>query len=136
MIDTRGIDRTAARADLERRLDEPHTLALLCSDFNGAPAAATHMLLERAKRAGVWRLERNAALLVLPRANEALAVKDENGVRAQTTDEGYLLKAESVALVLEPLGLVVYDPASEPLTIVAVLHAARDVDRLLKDTEL
>ena len=30
----------------------------------------------------------------------------------KTTDEGYLLKAESAAMVLEPLGLVVYDPAS------------------------
>jgi antitoxin ParD1/3/4/toxin ParE1/3/4 len=29
--------------------------------------------------------------------------------------------------------LVVYDPASVPLTVVAVLHGARDVERLLKD---
>ena len=28
--------------------------------------------------------------------------------------------------------LVVYDPASDPLTIVAVLHAARDVAHILK----
>jgi antitoxin ParD1/3/4/toxin ParE1/3/4 len=28
--------------------------------------------------------------------------------------------------------LIVYDPASRPLTIVAVLHGARDVERLLK----
>jgi plasmid stabilization system protein ParE len=29
--------------------------------------------------------------------------------------------------------LVVYDPAGEPLTIVAVLHGARDVAQILKD---
>lgn len=29
--------------------------------------------------------------------------------------------------------LVVYAPASEPLTVVAVLHSARDVERLLAD---
>jgi len=29
--------------------------------------------------------------------------------------------------------LVVYDPASRPLTIVAVLHGARDVELLLKN---
>jgi plasmid stabilization system protein ParE len=29
--------------------------------------------------------------------------------------------------------LVVYDPASEPLTVVAVLHGARDVANILKD---
>lgn len=28
--------------------------------------------------------------------------------------------------------LVVYEPASEPLTVVAVLHGARDVENLLK----
>jgi plasmid stabilization system protein ParE len=30
--------------------------------------------------------------------------------------------------------LVVYDPQSQPLTIVAILHGARDVERLLKAT--
>jgi toxin ParE1/3/4 len=29
--------------------------------------------------------------------------------------------------------LIVYDPASVPLTIFAVLHGARDIERLLKD---
>ena len=29
--------------------------------------------------------------------------------------------------------LVVYDPASAPLSIIAVLHGARDVERLLKN---
>lgn len=28
--------------------------------------------------------------------------------------------------------LIVYDPASSPLTVIAVLHGARDVERLLK----
>jgi len=31
--------------------------------------------------------------------------------------------------------LIVYDPASAPLTIVAVLHGARDVEHVLKDDE-
>lgn len=31
--------------------------------------------------------------------------------------------------------LVVYDPASSPLTIIAVLHGARDVERILRDTD-
>jgi hypothetical protein len=79
LIDTRGIDRTAARADLERHFDEPHTLVVLCSSFNDAPSSAAYLLLERAKEAGIRRLELNAALLVLPRPNEALAVKDEAG---------------------------------------------------------
>ena len=31
--------------------------------------------------------------------------------------------------------LIVYDPASTPLTVLAVLHGAQDVERLLKDSE-
>ncbi len=105
LVDTRGIDRTAARADLERHLDEPHTLALLCSSFNDAPSVAAHQLLERAKEAGLRRIELNAGLLILPRANEALAVKDESGARAETVEEGYSLKEEFASMSLEPLGL-------------------------------
>jgi plasmid stabilization system protein ParE len=31
--------------------------------------------------------------------------------------------------------LVVYDPAGDPLTIVAVLHGARDIAQILKDLD-
>jgi transcriptional regulator with XRE-family HTH domain len=105
IIDTRGIDRTAARADLERHFDDPHTLAVLCSSFNDAPSSAAYLLLERAKEAGIRRLELNATLLVLPRPNEALAVKDEAGLRASTIEDGYDLKSESASMALQALGL-------------------------------
>ncbi len=31
--------------------------------------------------------------------------------------------------------VIVYDPASTPLTIIAVLHGARDIERLLKNVK-
>lgn len=105
IIDTKGIDRTAARADLEVHLDEPHTVAILCSSFNNAPAAEPRLLLERAEEAGVRSLETHSALLVLPHPNEALAVKDESGIRVETVEEGYELKGEQIAMALQPLGL-------------------------------
>jgi transcriptional regulator with XRE-family HTH domain len=105
ILDTRGIDRTAARADLEGHLDDPHTLTVLCSGFNNAPAAEPRLLLERACQAGVRALGTHSALLVLPRTNEALAVKDESGVRVESVEEGYELKGEQVGLSLQPLGL-------------------------------
>jgi transcriptional regulator with XRE-family HTH domain len=104
-IDTRGIDRTATRADLEAHLDEPHTLTVLCSGFNNAPAAEARLLLERAREAGVRSLLERAALLVFPRPNEALAVKDESGVTVDSADDGYQLKAEQVSMNLQQLGL-------------------------------
>lgn len=105
IIDTKGIDRTAARADLEGHLDESHTLAILCSGFNDAPAADPRLLLERAKEAGIRTLFSHTALLVLPRPEEALAVKDEAGIRVETAEEGYELKGEQIAMALQPLGL-------------------------------
>lgn len=105
IIDTKGIDRTAARADLEVHLDEPHTVAILCSSFNNAPAAEPRLLLERAEEAGVRSLETHSALLVLPHPNEALAVKDESGIRVESVEEGYELKGEQIAMALQPLGL-------------------------------
>ncbi len=106
IIDTKGIDRTAARADIEVHLDDPHTLAILCSTFNNAPAGEARLLLERAREAGVRSLDTNTALLVLPRPNEALAMKDDaTSVHVESPEEGYELKAEQVALGLEPLGL-------------------------------
>ncbi len=105
VIDTKGIDRTAARADLEDLLDDPHTFVVLCSQFNNAPAAEARSLLERAKAAGARALKEKAALLVLPRPSEALAVKDEAGQKVETAEEGYELKSEQVAMSLQPIGM-------------------------------
>lgn len=104
-IDTKGIDRTAARADLESLLDDSHTLAVLCSGFNNAPAAEAQLLIKRAKEIGVRGLTEKTALLVLPRPNEALAVKDESGERVDTAEEGYELKGEQVCMSLQPFGM-------------------------------
>ena len=105
IIDTKGIDRTAARADLEMHLDDPHTIAVLCSGFNNAPAAEPRLLLERAQETGIRTLTVNTALLVLPHPNEALAVKDESGIRVDSVEEGYELKGEQISMALQPLGL-------------------------------
>jgi hypothetical protein len=44
-------------------------------------------------------------VLVLARPNEALAVKDEVGSQAETTEEGYELKYEQVRNALTPYRL-------------------------------
>ena len=104
-IDTKGIDRTAARADIEKLLDESHTIALLCSRFNDAPAAEARLLLERAKESGVSSVSEKVALLVLPHPNEALAVKYESGDLVEDVSEGYELKREQISMSLQPMGL-------------------------------
>lgn len=139
-IDTKGIDRTAAREDIEVHLDEQHTLAVLCSPFNNAPSAEARLLLERAKDAGVRNLEVNVALLVLPRPSEALAMKDDaTSTQVESAEEGYELKAEQAAMALESMGLqnlaigfynANEDPASQALDfLVTRLTQARDAFR-------
>lgn len=141
IIDTKGIDRTAAREDIEIHLDDPHTLAVLCSTFNNAPAAEARLLLERAKDAGVRGLEINTALLVLPRSGEALAMKDDaTSTPVESADEGYEIKAEQVELALQPLGLQnlsvgFYNANEDPATraqefLIGRLAVARDAFRI------
>lgn len=104
LIDSRGIDDLAARADLEQHFDDPHTLVMLCTLFAQAPSTEVRQLLTRAKEAGVRTLGTQAAVLALPRAGEALAVKFE-GELAQSDQDGYDLKGDEVRLKLHALGL-------------------------------
>ncbi len=104
LIDTQGIDDIAERGDLETHFDDPHTVVILCTVFNEAPATAVRQLLSRAREGGVRTLDSHAAILALPRPGEALAVKD-NGLQVQSAEEGYEVKGEEVQLKLQPLGL-------------------------------
>lgn len=106
LVDTKGIDQTAERADLESHFDSPHTLSVLCSMFNGAPTTDIQLLLNRAKSVGVRNLHLRSALLVLPRPDEALAVKDDaEGIAARSVEEGYELKRDQIEMQLQRRGL-------------------------------
>lgn len=117
IIDTKGIDRTSARADLENLLDDPHTLSVLCSGFNNAPAAELRLLLERAKDANISDIELRNVVLVLPRPDEAMAVKDEAGLLVENVAEGYELKREQIELSLAgligPIGIEFFNSRQE-----------------------
>lgn len=105
IIDTRGIDQPAARADLEALLEDPHTVSILCSGFNDAPSGSVHHLLQRARDINNSQIDTNVSVLVLARPGEALAVKDEIGAQAETSEEGYELKGEQVGTALAPYRL-------------------------------
>ncbi len=94
LVDTKGIDRTAARADIENLFGEPNTIVVLCSGFNDTPSASMQLLLERAIGGRLPRIQDKTILLGLPREGEALAVKDDDGFAANTVEDGYDLKHE------------------------------------------
>ena len=105
IVDTKGIDRSAERKDVEEHFNAPNTIVVLCSSFNSAPSPSVQQLLERAEKGRTSNLQTKAVVLALPRPSEALAVKDDAGVSAETTEEGYELKEDQVQLRLEALNV-------------------------------
>lgn len=104
LIDTKGVDQTAEREDLECHFDDPRTLVVLCSRFNDSPDLASQTLIQRAREAGVRDIEAKTALLVLARPDEALAVKHDGGGNVEDEAEGYELKKDQIDLRLSGLG--------------------------------
>ena len=92
IVDTKGIDETVARADLERHVGAAHTVLVLCSGFNDAPGTEATNLLRRASEAGIRRDELHGVVLGLPKFDEALQTLDDAGEAVGSIDEGYGLK--------------------------------------------
>ena len=100
IIDTKGIDQTVQREDLERHFDDARTLTVLCSAFLDAPEQAVQTLLERAISSGVSKVAEMTLVLVLARPGEAAAMKDDSGNAVQDDHEGYDFKRDQVDLAL------------------------------------
>lgn len=101
LIDTKGIDDTAERADIESHFSEPYTVVILCSRFNDAPATSVQQLIERADEGQLTNnLKAKSAILVLPKHDEALAVKDDQGYSVESREYGYELKGDQAELRL------------------------------------
>ncbi|WP_067521924.1 hypothetical protein [Endozoicomonas ascidiicola] len=72
LLDTKGIDDTANRADLAEKMNSRRTLNVLCTGFNDAPDKATQSLLELAVKGGQSKyLADETLLLVLDRPGDA-----------------------------------------------------------------
>ena len=106
LVDTKGVDQTAVRPDLEVRLLDPRTLTVLCTRFNEAPGPTMQHFLEHAREAlpeGVFK--ERVLLLVLPRPDEARTVKDDTGEMVESDDEGYELKRDQAEATLRQIGV-------------------------------
>ena len=96
IVDTKGIDETVARADLENHMGASHTVLVLCSGFNEAPGQKATDLLRRAKEAGIEGEGLHGVVLGLPKYDEALQMQDDEGEAVDTIEEGYRLKTSLV----------------------------------------
>lgn len=105
IIDTKGIDDTAEREDIESHFDNPRALVVLCSKFMSAPEPTVQTLLRRAQNAGIEDVEDRTLILILAREGEAADMKDHDGSIAIDEKEGYDMKCEQVETALSNLGL-------------------------------
>ena len=92
VIDTRGVDGTLERRDIDNLVSDPSTIAVLCSPFNSTPSLPVRQLLERTSESMVPRIQHKTAILGLPRGEEALAVRYDDGQSVESSDEGYDIK--------------------------------------------
>ena len=92
IVDTKGIDETVARADLERHIGALHTVLVLCCGFNEAPGTEATSLLRRASEAGIEGDGLQGVVLGLPKFDEALQMLDDAGEPVESMEEGYRLK--------------------------------------------
>ena len=97
LIDTKGIDSTSERGDLEAHFNNSNSLVVMCSTFNDAPSSSVQQLLDRAVKGGFPNVENKSAILVLPRPSEALAVRDDEGFAVDAVVDGYELKGDQAA---------------------------------------
>ena len=105
IIDTKGVDQTAVRPDLQACIDDSKTIIILCSKFNDAPGTSVQNLIENLKKMEHPALNERIGILSLPRPEEAFAVKDDSGEQVQTDEDGYSLKEEQIELSLGRMGI-------------------------------
>jgi transcriptional regulator with XRE-family HTH domain len=105
IIDTKGVEGTAIRPDIQARLDDERTLTMLCSRFNDAPNTSIQLLIEHlTKTRSKEVLEDRVILLILPRKGEASVMQDDTGNPVETDEEGYGEKQYQVQTRFQSIG--------------------------------
>ena len=103
IIDTRGVDEPSApRRDLQAYLDDDRCLIVFCSKFGDAPTGASLAVMERAIYAGLKdALLQRGLLLVLPRGDEDLKVRDNNTAqRVTSSEDGRAIRLDQIKTTL------------------------------------
>ena len=101
IVDTKGVDETAARADLARHFDDHRAVVVLCSGFAEAPGLATQQHLERARDSGTLDIAEKTAILVLPHGDEATEKqRDEDDLSEEEAREEKMLQANAAIFAL------------------------------------
>jgi transcriptional regulator with XRE-family HTH domain len=103
LIDTKGLDKTAIRRDIQDRLDDPRTLLVLCTRFSSF-AVSLQGLIEHARNTGATHaLNHRIVLLALPQKDEAVSMKTPLRKLVESDEQGYDLNLLRLKPKLERL---------------------------------
>lgn len=129
IIDTKGIDKTAIREDLTEWVKNPYSVIVLCTRFNSAPDISIQQFLEYLNEIGLQKaIKERVRLLVLPRADEALA--GDAGEMVESVEEGYLLKETQIRDRLQEFGAINFFNAESDDSQAILLDFAHHIDNL------
>lgn len=96
VIDTKGVDNTVNRRDLDECLTDDRTVSVICSSFNDAPNKSMVELLKGAKETGlVDRINSEIILLILDRAGEAENIMGSSDT-VEDKEEGREIREEQI----------------------------------------
>jgi hypothetical protein len=103
IVDTKGVDGTAIREDLQAWVKNPYSVIILCTRFNSAPDISIQQFFEYLNEIGLQKvIQERISLLVLPRPDEARA--GDAGEIPDGDEEGYLLKETQIRDRLQQFG--------------------------------
>jgi len=97
--DTKGVDQTANREDIDSQLKNTRNISILCTRFNDAPDKVTETLLTHMKNSGlIDYIKERVIILVLDRDGEAENIAD---LDEPDLDEGRYVREEQIQKDLE-----------------------------------
>jgi len=77
IVDTKGVDETANREDIEKQLKDSRTISVLCTSFNDAPDKVSTDIIRYMKESGLTKyISTRVIILVLDKAGEAESIID------------------------------------------------------------
>jgi len=106
-VDTKGIDGSAIRPDIQAVLDDSRCVPALCTTLGDAPGPHYDALFSQLSDTGALRqFEERAVLLILDQEKEALKVADDTtGLDVETVEQGRRIKGAHARRELERRGL-------------------------------
>lgn len=97
VIDTKGVEGTTQRSDLKAQIDDPRTVAVLCTKFSDAPGPTPMSIMREMIDSGADALDaERICLLVLPREDEALKIVDDFGGNPSSAEEGHAVREAQI----------------------------------------